>query len=189
MRHLTLLLSITLACMLLLSIGLIFQFSHTDSNNSSNQATHPDTFIIQATYIHLDPTGHVQSKFSTPQVVHYAKNNRSEFSSPHIVIYDQERRPWVINAAHGQSLFGTQQIKLWGNVKVQHLTLQQQSDLTLLTSTLKYFPEQQLAQTDQPVTIIQPGMVVNSVGLKADLKSAAVQLLSNVRARYELKTN
>jgi lipopolysaccharide export system protein LptC len=189
-RNITWLAGITLILMLALSVGLILQFSHNHSPNPSNQAERPDTFVLQATYLHLDPNGHLQSKFFSPKVVHYAKDNRSEFASPHVIIYGQDGRPWVIDADHGQSQFGTQQIELWGNVKVQHfITLQQQPELTLLTSRLKYFSDQQLAQTDQPVTILQPGMTVNSVGLKADLKSASVQLISNVKARYESKKN
>ncbi|MGB6977377.1 MAG: LPS export ABC transporter periplasmic protein LptC [Gammaproteobacteria bacterium] len=188
-RNLTWLLSMTLVLMLALSVGLILKFSPNRFPLSDNQTNHPDTFVVQATYLRLDPNGQLQSKFFIPKVVHYAKDNRSEFSSPHIVIYDQDKHPWVINAEHGQSQFGTQQIELWGNVKVQHFAVPQQPEVTLLTSRLKYFPEQQLAQTDQPVTIVQPGMVVHSLGLKADLKSASVLLISNVRARYEVKTN
>ena len=53
------------------------------------------------------------------------------------------------------------------------------------TSQLYVFPDKQYAETDKPVTIEQPGSVINSVGLRAFMDTGKVELLSQARGTYE----
>ncbi len=47
------------------------------------------------------------------------------------------------------------------------------------------FPQQEYAQTEQPVRIDGAGGVSTGTGMKAYLKESRIHLLSNVRGQYE----
>jgi lipopolysaccharide export system protein LptC len=49
------------------------------------------------------------------------------------------------------------------------------------------FPQQQYAQTEQPVRIDGAGGVSTGTGMKAYLKESRIHLLSNVRGQYEAR--
>ena len=49
------------------------------------------------------------------------------------------------------------------------------------------FPQQQYAQTQQPVRIDGAGGVSTGTGMKAYLKESRIHLLSNVRGQYEAR--
>ena len=106
---------------------------------------------------------------------------------PHRICYfdDQNHVPWIITADNGQSQAGVSQVHLWGNVKLLQPPARNSHNMTMTTSSLIIFPEKQLAQTDQPVVITEPGTVINGVGLRANLNTGEIQLLSQARGVYK----
>jgi len=52
------------------------------------------------------------------------------------------------------------------------------------TAHLQVFPKQDLALSDDSVTITRADSILQGVGLRADMKAHRVQLLSNVKGRY-----
>jgi len=61
-----------------------------------------------------------------------------------------------------------------------------QSQMTLTTSYLHVLPDQDLADTDRPVTIVNDSTVVNGIGMKLNNRTGVVQLLSQVRSQHEV---
>ncbi|KAF1690344.1 LPS export ABC transporter periplasmic protein LptC [Pseudoxanthomonas taiwanensis] len=53
------------------------------------------------------------------------------------------------------------------------------------TTRLELVPGQNLARTDQPVRLTQPGIIQTATGLQADLRTGRYRLLSQVKTRYE----
>ena len=84
-----------------------------------------------------------------------------------------------------KSLNGTSVFYLRDHVKIQQLNTTQHLATTLLTQFLTLYPKQNVAITDAPVTIEQPGLKINAKGLRADLNSGNIELLSNARGHYD----
>jgi lipopolysaccharide export system protein LptC len=52
------------------------------------------------------------------------------------------------------------------------------------TEHLQVFPKQDLALSEDPVTITRADSILRGTGLRADMKSHHIQLLANVKGRY-----
>lgn len=52
------------------------------------------------------------------------------------------------------------------------------------TERLQIFPKQDLALSEDPVTISRADSILHGTGLRADMKAHRVQLLANVKGRY-----
>lgn len=56
---------------------------------------------------------------------------------------------------------------------------------SLRTTSLELVPEQNIARTDDPVTLTQPGIMQTGVGFQANLKTRQYKFLSQVKVRYD----
>lgn len=52
------------------------------------------------------------------------------------------------------------------------------------TARLQIFPKQDLATSQEPVTVTRADSILQGTGLRADMKSNRIQLLANVKGRY-----
>jgi len=98
------------------------------------------------------------------------------FSQPDVEL---KNPAWHITAKRGKS-YKDQVIVLLDDVKLEELDGKNKAIIT--TKTLYYYPQKKLAQTKDPVTLRQQGMVINAIGLKADTKQKQIDLLAHVRA-------
>lgn len=185
----TLYLSALLVVALAFSAWLIQEINSDATSTAHNLSDTPDSFMLKAIYTRTNEQGNLENQIYASKMTHYSQDDVSKFTDPQIIIFTQDRKPWNITAQQGVSLHGITQVTLQNNVKVHQSAGPNNQELTLTTSSLTIFPQQQTAQTDQPVKIIQPGTVINSVGLKADMKKGEVDLLSKARGVYETTTS
>jgi lipopolysaccharide export system protein LptC len=54
----------------------------------------------------------------------------------------------------------------------------------LATEHLQVFPKQDLAMSQDPVTVTRADSILQGTGLRADMKAHRIQLLSQVKGRY-----
>lgn len=170
---------------LLLSAKLINQLTDSKTPIAHNSKNNPDAFMVNAAYVSFDVTGKVHNQITMTKMTHLPANDMSEFTKPKIVIYDKDDQPWNIIADNGESQAGIEEVHLSNNVKVHQDAGKNNREITITTSHLTIFPQERIAITDQPITIIQPGEVINSVGLHADLKKSEVELLSKAHIDYQ----
>lgn len=162
-------------------------FLNLDDTNPS-QPTTPDAFMTEVNYTHYNTQGDFRCRIYAPKVIHFPEQDTATFTNPKMVALTENQLTWVITADRGISHQGMKVLDLYDHVVVQRLNAAKQKTLTMTTTQLTAFPQQRFARTDQPVTIIQPGSVVNSVGLTADLNKGEIQLLSQVQGTYEKQT-
>lgn len=152
--------------------------------SASNSPTTPDGFMTEANYTHFDQNGDIQSQLYSPKVVHYSENDTSFLNKPSLVMHTLDHQTWIISAEKGSSTHGTKEILLKDDVRVKRVKELQNSTSTLTTELLRAYPDTNLAETDQPVTIIQPGSIVKSVGMTANLKTGDINLLSQAQGVF-----
>jgi lipopolysaccharide export system protein LptC len=159
---------------------------HSQDLLPSHDEIHPDFFVKDMTYTETDDNGQLHTVFSTPQMLHYSKNNSAFYITPHIVAYSNEgKQPWDITAKHAESIKGNKQLILWDTVKIHEPPGEKNADTWITTSKLIVFPNQNYAVSDQPVTFTEPGLAVNSVGMKVFFKEKRVELLNQARGSYD----
>ncbi|MCY1250003.1 Lipopolysaccharide export system protein LptC [compost metagenome] len=81
---------------------------------------------------------------------------------------------------------GGKQVELIDDVRVARTDAKGRS-LLLTTTRMTVFPDEDLAQTEQPVRIQEPNGVTTATGMKAYLKDSRMLLLSNVRGQHEAR--
>ncbi len=113
------------------------------------------------------------------------KQDYTELTQPRLQLFDQETQtPWRIVAEEGKATDRGNTITLWGNVRVwQTNDLGETSELQ--TQYLVVKPEKQYAETDKTVMLISPTGKTQAVGMKANLKTGIIRLLSRVRGIHE----
>jgi len=177
--------------LLLLVIALGFTgwyYAHPEEQiNLSPQALEklPDTIINNMYVIEFDQAGFPSHTLRTPQLIHYPEDNRSYLQKPRIIAFQEEEEPWHIQARHGYTRYGSEVITLKENVILHQPEGETNQESTIKTNELSYFSEQQMAETDQLITLEQPNLFIESIGMRAYMDTEIIQLLDRVRGYHE----
>jgi lipopolysaccharide export system protein LptC len=169
--------------LMLLSLYLITKPDNHLLLSEAELASTPDAIIEHMHVVEFTHDGHISSILITPLLKHYPFNDRSELQSPQVTVFQEQQPPWEITADFGQADDGIAQITLYDNVRLHQAAEDTQKTTTITTSKLIYHPALQLAQTDQPIELQQPGMFIESVGMFADLETQVIELLHQVRGQ------
>jgi len=156
--------------------------------------TFPSSYLIQPETKQYDKTGHLSFEFKAQRLRHFQSEPGTERPSdyalidePDIITYDQQNgSPWFITARSGHSNFDgsiiilSQEVHAW-----QIIDGKRRNELK--TEKLVLEPNRDYAETDQPVTITNPGNIIKGVGMQAFLNSNIIKLLSRVNTVHESK--
>jgi LPS export ABC transporter protein LptC len=74
----------------------------------------------------------------------------------------------------------TKRIDLLGN-----LTAQSQQGPTINTDFVQWFPQEKKLRTDKPVTVTRQGLIIQGLGMEADLALEEVKILSNILSSFQ----
>jgi len=157
--------------------------------NSRHSIIHPpktlNGFMRQAIYTAYTPEGKLRAYLKAPVMLHYAEENSSYFEKPDALIYTSKRIPWYVTSNYGISKNGTNWVYLWGNVIIHQLTTGGHPDTKITTTALIIHPQTETAETNQPTTIIQPGIEIKGIGLNADFKHNIFDVKSEPHGNYQ----
>lgn len=167
-----------------LSLWLIFHTDIQQKRQNEDISSHPIAFAENVAITRIDKNGKLQSQLYSPKMTQYP-DNTTQFVDPHFIAYGRAEQPWKVTAKHGKAYDGVAKITLWDNVTIQQNAGPSNHPITITTSAITVYPKQQLAETDQPVTFMQPGITIYSVGIRAYLEEGRVELLSKARGQYD----
>jgi LPS export ABC transporter protein LptC len=97
---------------------------------------------------------------------------------------DTNGNAWTATADRGELEQAAQQVDLAGNVHVLGTPPEAQGPAQITTEALSVDLRSDLVSTPDPVTLLWAGAVLNSTGLRADLKRYRVQLESRVHGTF-----
>lgn len=150
----------------------------------SPDKSQPDGFMENVVATILNKEGHPSLKVVTPQMVHYYNNDMTLIMKPNVTVYRDTPQPWFVHANFARATGGTDRIFFWDDVLIDHPADTSNPVTTMTTTSLTVFPNQQLAETDQPVVIKQPDTIVHAIGMLANLNDGTVRLLSQAQGEY-----
>jgi lipopolysaccharide export system protein LptC len=149
----------------------------------------PDFYLTQVIAAEFDAQGQLLHKLISPKIIHIPFEDTLLLRMPEITIYSEDnppQAPWQITALHGKTINKNQQAWLWGSVVLHQSASDQNKITTILTSRLMVTPATSIAETHAPVTVVEPGLTVHSVGMRAYLKEKRVDLLSRAQGEYDV---
>lgn len=161
--------------------------------NSLSKKQHPDSYLTHSLTTQYNLQGIVANIITADRTDYYESNrdnphNYALLKQPKIIIYDNKppkNQPWHASSNHARSTNNNEEFLLSGDVVLTQKTSDQKSATTITSEQLLIKPNQKYAETNKPVMIKTPSGVTSSVGLKMSLDKETIELLSNVRSRYE----
>lgn len=151
--------------------------------------TNPDFFMNNVNFVQMDNDGIVQNQIATANVLHYVKDDGYFFTKPFLKMLDKNNQLWEITADSGKSN-GNEKVNFIGNVQIQQVfgTKEKTVGTHVTTSAVTIYPDKKIAETNQPVVIMQGESMVNATGARMDFKASKLELLSRVKGQYEAKS-
>lgn len=131
--------------------------------------------------------GEKKYQLSAPDLHHYKNQNLTLIDKPTLYIYNQGNYPWTITANHAKAINGLREVSLIDNVQVSGIQTKDYKGSILTSSKINYYPKKNEAITYQPVTIKQPGLTLNSIGMDILFNESNIKLLSKVEGQYDPK--
>ena len=176
---------INLLAILLLLISLsLWQHQLDETPESAAQDYKPDYFLLQATSIKYDESGHLSHKISGQRFTHVGAFSATDIEAPHFQFFQPNTVTWFGHADSGTMIdYGTQ-IDLTGKVFISNGSAIE-NPLSLVTESLKILPQQNLLMGHQKATIQSQQGQLHSTGIKLQMDTQILNLLGQVHGQLQ----
>ncbi len=145
----------------------------------------PDYYMVNFTRTEMDLEGIPKNQLSAEHMQHFPDDDTIELVEPRLELYKQASRTWYVSAEKGWVTSDNEVILLYGEVHVWQLDEAGMRSPELITWDLKVLPQEEYAETDKQATIITSASVTNAVGMRLNMEKSKLELLSEVKTRYE----
>ncbi len=146
----------------------------------------PDYIVDNFSAITLDQQGLPRFMMSARKMVHYPDDDSTHLDEPQLNSFYPDQPAIIAFSRKGEISSKGKDVFLRDDVKLIRAASAAQSEMSLSTDYLHVIPEQDMADTDRPVTLKDAHNVIHATGLKFDYKARVVTLLSQVRSQHEI---
>lgn len=140
-----------------------------------------DNFSMNA----LDEHGKLSFTISGPRLTRRGEDGSIFVSTPDYVIVDTDNNPWIGSSDSASVNKDGSTMKLEGHVEMERQPGTNASAARITTSDLVAHPRDNTLETAAPAQISQPGSILRGTGLRGDLNSKVLELLSDVHNTFE----
>ncbi len=144
----------------------------------------PDAYMENVVTITLNQQGNPKMKLVTPQLIHFDKSDVTQLISPTLTLYRNSPQPWRVTAQYARAIKGIEQIDFLGNVVIKHAMPSHSQETVIKTASLRVFPNNQTAETQDAITLEQPNTLIKATGMLANMNSGDIKLISEARGEY-----
>ncbi|MCX7109069.1 MAG: LPS export ABC transporter periplasmic protein LptC [Proteobacteria bacterium] len=122
-----------------------------------------------------------------PLMTHYKDDDRTELDKPVQTLYKEGGEPWVIHSDAGTLLSGGKAVLLRGDVLITRKN-EKGEELRIMTSNVKYIPDQEYAETAEHVLMLGPDDASSGTGAQVYFEPfLVINLLADVRRKHEIR--
>ncbi|HSS07911.1 MAG TPA: LPS export ABC transporter periplasmic protein LptC [Rhodanobacteraceae bacterium] len=108
-------------------------------------------------------------------------------TTPDYVIYDGNGHEWKGKSDTAWVNKEGTLMQLDGHVEMHRQAAKGVEPVDVVTRNLTTWPKDKKMETAEPATIVQPGSILRGIGMRGDLNSKVLELLSDVHATIEPK--
>ena len=151
-------------------------------------ASHDPDYTMENFFITtMGATGSPEHQLQARYLAHYPDDDSTELTAPQFTLYARDDGPWQVSAGRGWVGGGQKFVVLRDNVVVQNPQAGPGKVMRMTTSELQVLPDDQFAQSTQPVTLQSQNALTHAVGMRAYFNEERLQLLSKVTGTYAPK--
>jgi lipopolysaccharide export system protein LptC len=140
-----------------------------------------DNFSMNA----LDEKGKLSFTVSGPRMTRRGQDGSIFVSTPDYVIVDKDGNPWIGASDSAWVNKDGSLMHLEGHVEMERKPSANVKSAKIVTSDLTARPRDKTLETAAPAQITQPGSILRGTGLRGDLNSKVLELLSDVHNTFE----
>ena len=135
----------------------------------------------------LDSAGALSFQTTGPRLARRGEDGSIFMTTPDYLMVDGAGHTWKGKSDSGWVNKDGSVMKLEGHVEMHRQPAADLPPIDVETSELTTWPKDKKMETAAPATITQPGSILHGVGLRGDLNSKVLELLSDVHATIEPK--
>lgn len=147
-----------------------------------------DYLMKELDYTRYDDRGTPDYRLVADSITHFPDPEYDAIVAPRFEIFRDTDANWTISARDGRSeqdaVRGEQRVDLKNDVVIRGVDTRGRQ-LEIYTDTLSVYPDSSNVSTSSQVRIKGENSEVTGTGMTANLDSSRIQLLANVRGRYE----
>ncbi len=148
---------------------------------------HDPDFVVEGfSSTRMNPDGSQRYTLTATKMLHYPDDNSTQLFTPDFIYFDPTRAPVKIRADTADVSANGENAYFNGDVRLTRAPYAEHPELRMTTTYLHIIPDQNLAKTDKPATLIEGNSTVSAVGLEFDQQNDSLKLLSQVKAHYVL---
>lgn len=140
-----------------------------------------DTFTLNA----LDQNGKLSFTVTGPRLSRHGGDGSIFVSTPDYVMVDGDGNPWTGKSDSAWVNKDGSVMHLEGHVEMRRTPSATVKPATILTTDLTARPKDKKIETAAQAQILQPGSILSGTGLRGDLNSKVLELLSDVNNTFE----
>jgi lipopolysaccharide export system protein LptC len=176
---------IILISLCILALASLWQNKHYFKKTTSHSSKAPQIIASNIKQVQVDLLQKTTIVLQADAMQDFTKQAKKTYDHIHIEVFADKQLTWIINATHGL-IEGDRAdlIVLSGQVIIKRTATEQKPASTLTTSALMINHKTHQATSNQKVTIDQANTQISGQGLRADLKTGTIKLLSDIKSRY-----
>ena len=145
----------------------------------------PDYMLGNFTATSLDSQGKIRFTISAQKMWHYPDDDSTHIDNPLLVSMFADRPPIRTSALRGAISSKGDEVFLYDDVVIVSPAYGKHSTRTFSTDYLHVVPDNDIADTDHLVTMVDANTTMRAVGMELNNKTRTVNLLSRVKSTYE----
>jgi lipopolysaccharide export system protein LptC len=147
-----------------------------------------DYFSTAYSKMEMDALGKPKNYLRAAKMLHYSDDNITELDVPWMTFYNADEPPWEVRSETAKLSADGKDLYLNGKAVVERAAAPGVRMLKVNSSNLRVKPEISYAETDDWAELISTPDITTGTGMKVTFsKPIHLQLLSNVKGRYEVK--
>ncbi len=135
----------------------------------------------------LDAQGNLSFQTVGPTLARRGEDGSIFVTTPDYVIYDGSGHEWKGKSDTAWVNKEGTLMQLDGHVEMHRQAAKGVEPVDVVTRDLTTWPKDKKMETAAPATIVQPGSILRGIGMRGDLNSKVLELLSDVHATIEPK--
>lgn len=159
--------------------------THVEDSVGSGKHRHdPDFIIDNFTTRRFGLDGSLQHTLTAQQMLHYPDDETTEVSAPALT-YFAKTPPTRIDARRAWVSKDGKEVRLSEDVRMVRAATPSQPELVVTSAELRVFPDDELARTGTPVTIVDGQSTLHGSGLEANNHTQIFTLLGRVQGTLQ----
>ncbi len=156
------------------------------ANDDVPRETHnADYFLEHFTNTTMDVKGRPYRRLSADRLLHFPDDDSTELSNPYLTLFVENLPLWEIRSESGWVSGDGTLLLLNGPATLDRAASPAGEQLNIVTSNLRLQPENNYAETDEPITVKSPDSIVKSTGMQAWFSQPSrIKFLTKAKGHY-----